>query len=104
MALKDEEATTFHTPIRIFYYRVMPFGLKNAGATYHRAMTYIFEDLPHDAVECFVDDLVVKMKLKQHHIADLDGVFQRLCHYNLKMNLLICVFGVSSKRFFGFII
>lgn len=81
MALEDEEATAFHTPIGIFCYRVMLFSLKNVGATYQRAMTYIFEDLLHDAVKCYVDDLVVKTKLRQHHITDLDRVFQWLHRY-----------------------
>lgn len=76
MAPKDEKATTFLMPIGIFCYKVMTFGLMNAGATYQRVMTYIFEDLLHDAVECY-DDLVIKTKLKQHHIADLDRVFSK---------------------------
>lgn len=63
MALEDEEATMFYTPIGVFYYKVMPFGLKNAGATYQRVMTYIFKDLLHDAVEYYIDDLVVKTNL-----------------------------------------
>lgn len=104
MAPEDEEATTFSTPIKIFCYRVMPFSLKNASATYQRAMTYIFEDLLHDAIECYVDDLVVKTKLRQHHIIDLDRVFQQLHHYNLKMNHLKCAFGVSLGQFLGFIV
>lgn len=82
----------------------MPFGLKNVDATYHRAMTYISEDLLYDVVECYVDDLVIKTKFRQHHIVNLDWVFQRLCRYNLKMNPLKCAFGVSSGRFIGFIV
>ena len=45
MALKNQDAIAFHTPKGIFYYKVMPFGLKNAGATYQRAMQTIFEDM-----------------------------------------------------------
>lgn len=82
----------------------MPFGLNNAGATYQRVMTYIFEDLLDDAAECYVDDLVIKTKLKQHYITDLDWVFQQLHCYNLKMNHLKCVFSVLSRQFLGFII
>lgn len=104
MALENEEAIAFRTLIRIFFYRVMPFGLKNASATYQRVMTYIFEDLLHDAVECYLDDLVIKTKLKQHRIADLDRVFQRLRHYNLKMNPLKCAIGASSRRFLRFVV
>jgi len=67
MALKDQDATVFHTPKGIFCYKVMPFGLKNAGATYQRAMQTIFEDMLHKTVECYVDDLVVKSKERLDH-------------------------------------
>lgn len=69
-----------------------------------RAMTYIFEDLLHDAIDCYVDDLVVKTKLRQHHIADIDQVFQWLRRYNLKMNPLKCAFSLSLGWFLRFII
>jgi len=60
MAPEDEEATTFRTPLIIYCYKVMPFGLKNVGATYQRAMKNIFQDMMHKHVECYVDDLVVR--------------------------------------------
>jgi len=60
MALEDQEATVFRTPKGIFCYKVMPFDLKNAGATYQRAMQTIFEDMLHKTMECYIDDLVVK--------------------------------------------
>ncbi|KAL0411031.1 UNVERIFIED_CONTAM: hypothetical protein Slati_3692800 [Sesamum latifolium] len=59
MTPKDEELTAFRTPKGIYCYRVMSFGLKNAGATYQRAMQKIFSDILHNNVECYVDDLVV---------------------------------------------
>ncbi|KAL0291834.1 UNVERIFIED_CONTAM: Transposon Tf2-12 polyprotein [Sesamum angustifolium] len=62
MALADKELTAFRTPKGIYCYKVMPFGLKNAGATFQRAMQKIFDDMLHKNVECFVDDLVVKSK------------------------------------------
>ena len=71
MASRDEELTAFHTPKGIYCYKVMPFGLKNAGATYQRAMQRIFDDTLHKNVECYVDDLVVKSKQRVGHIADL---------------------------------
>ncbi|XP_070018032.1 uncharacterized protein [Nicotiana sylvestris] len=71
MALKDEELTVFRTLKGIYCYKVMPFGLKNAGATYQRAMQNIFNDLLHKNVECYVDDLVVKSKEKGNHLKDL---------------------------------
>ena len=60
MAAKDAEKTTFKTPIGNFYYTVMPFGLKNVGATYQRTMTAIFHDMMHKEMEDYVDDIVVK--------------------------------------------
>ena len=104
MASKDEELTAFRTPKGIYYYKVMPFRLKNAGATYQRAMQRIFDDMLHKNVECYVDDLVVKSKQRVGHIADLRRVFERLRRYQLKMNPLKCIFGVSSGKFLRFIV
>ncbi|KAM1639799.1 hypothetical protein PS2_009829 [Malus domestica] len=104
MALEDEELTAFRTPKGIYYYKVMPFGLKNAGATYQRAMQNIFNDMLHKNVECYVDDVVVKTKKRSDHLKDLRVVFERLRKYNLKMNPLKCAFGVTSGKFLGFIV
>ena len=60
MAAKDAEKTAFRIPIGNFYYTVMPFGLKNVGATYQRTMTAIFHDMMHKKMENYVDDIVVK--------------------------------------------
>ena len=68
MAPKDEELTAFRTPKGIYCYKVMPFGLKNAGATYQRAMQRIFDDILHKIVQCYVDDLVVKTKKRGDHL------------------------------------
>ncbi|KAL0296832.1 UNVERIFIED_CONTAM: Transposon Tf2-12 polyprotein [Sesamum radiatum] len=62
LAPADEELTAFRTSKGIYCYKVMPFGLKNAGATYQKAMQKIFDDMLHKNVECYVDDLVVKSK------------------------------------------
>nr|XP_027067484.1 uncharacterized protein LOC113693104 [Coffea arabica] len=104
MAPENEELTAFRTPKKIYCYKVMPFGLKNAGATYQRTMQRIFDDMLHRNVECYVDDLVVKSKKREDHIQDLRRVFQRLRRYQLKMNHLKCAFGVTSGKFLGFIV
>lgn len=75
---KDQELTAFRTPEGIFCYTVMPFGLKNAGATYQRAMSQIFKDLLHKKVECYVDDLIVKSKDRSQRLNDLKEVFECL--------------------------
>ncbi|KAK4409607.1 Transposon Tf2-12 polyprotein [Sesamum angolense] len=104
MAPADEELTAFRTPKGIYCYKVMPFGLKNAGATYQRAMQKIFDDVLHKNVECYVDDLVVKSKKRENHFHDLRKVFERLRRYQLKMNPYKCAFGVTSGKFLGFIV
>ncbi|XP_070011134.1 uncharacterized protein [Nicotiana sylvestris] len=71
MAPKDEDLTAFRTPKGIYCYNVIPFGLKNTGATYQRAMQNIFDDLLHKNVEFYVDDLVVKSREKGDHLKDL---------------------------------
>nr|GMC83251.1 uncharacterized protein LOC109150426 [Ipomoea batatas] len=102
MAPEDEELTAFRTPKGIYCYKVIPFGLKNAGATYQRAMQTIFDDMLHKMVECYVDDLVVKSKLRADHLGHLRKVFDRLRKFQLKMNPLKCAFGVAAGKFLGF--
>ena len=104
MAPEDEELTAFRTPKGIYCYTVMPFGLKNAGATYQRAMTNIFNDILHNTVECYMDDLVVKTKKRENHLNDLRKVFDRLRKYQLKMKPLKCAFGVTSGKFLEFVV
>ncbi|KAL0446060.1 UNVERIFIED_CONTAM: hypothetical protein Slati_1733900 [Sesamum latifolium] len=82
----------------------MSFGLKNAGATYQKAMIKIFDDMLHKNVEYCVDDLIVKCKMRQDHLQDLRKIFERLSRYQLKMNLLKCASSVTSKKFLGFIV
>ncbi|GAA0146007.1 hypothetical protein LIER_06058 [Lithospermum erythrorhizon] len=84
MAPADEELITFQTPKGVYYYKVMPFELKNAGATYQRAMQKIFDDMLHKNVECYVDNLVVKSLKRENHPQDLRVVFERLRRYQLK--------------------
>ncbi|OMO94091.1 reverse transcriptase [Corchorus capsularis] len=104
MCKEDAEKTAFRTPIGNFYYTVMSFGLKNAGATYQRAMTAIFHDMMHVCIEDYVDDIVVKSKRVSDHFSDLRRVFERCRKYKLRMNPLKCAFGVTSGKFLGFMV
>ena len=101
---KDEELTAFCTPKGVDCYKVIPFGLKNADATYQRAMQKIFDNVLHKYVECYGDDLVVKTKRREDHLVDLQFVLNRLRKYQLKMNPLKCTFSVTSGKFLGFIV
>ena len=60
MAPKDMEKTTFLTMWGTFCYKVMPFGLKNAGPTYQRAMVTLFHDMMHKEIEVYVDDMIAE--------------------------------------------
>ena len=80
---EDEKHTSFRTPFGVYYYTVMPFGLKNAGATYQRAMMKIFQEMQHKTVECYVDDLAIKSRRKEDHLKDLREVFLRLHKHKL---------------------
>jgi len=104
LAEEDQEKTSFTTPWGTYFYVVMPFGLKNVGATYQRAMMAIFHDMMHIDLEVYVDDLLVKSKTKAEHAKVLARVLERSREYQLKMNPKKCVFGVSSGKLLGFIV
>ena len=76
MATGDAECTAFRTPIGNFYYTVMPFGLKNVGATYQRAMTIVFHDMMHDFMEDYVDDIVVESRRALDYLVHMKRVFE----------------------------
>jgi hypothetical protein len=99
----DQYKTAFTTPWGTFAYRVMPFGLKNAGATFQWAMTYIFHDLAH-IILAYLDDLTARSKKCTQHLDDLRIIFQRCRQYNIRLNPLKCVFCVTVGCLLGFII
>ena len=104
MAPEDMEKTTFITPWGTFCYQVMPFGLKNAGATYQRAMTTLFHDMMHKEIEVYVDDMIAKSRSEEGHLVDLLKLFQRLRKFRLRLNPNKCTFGVRSGKLLGFIV
>jgi hypothetical protein len=98
--------TTFHYLglVGLFKWVVMTFGMKNAGATYQRAMNLIFHDLLSVLMEVYIDDIVVKSVGFKEHMADMKLSLERMKKYGLRMNPLKCAFGVTSGRFLGFIV
>ena len=102
-APKNAEKTAFRTPIGNFYYTVMPFGLKNAGATYQYTIMAIFHDMMHRELEDYVDDIVVKSKRREEH-AQILRVFERCRAFKLRMNPLKCAFSGTSRKFLGFLV
>ena len=90
--------------VGLFEWVVMTFGLKNAGTTYQIAVNLIFHDLLGVILEVYIDDIVIKSASLDHHLADLKLALERMRWYGLKMNPLNCNFGVSARKFLGFII
>jgi hypothetical protein len=104
MAEQDMSKTAFRCPgfVGLFEWIVMTFGLKNAGATYQRAMNLIFHDLLGVLMEVYIDDLVIKLAGFEVHMANLKIVLERMRVYNLKMNPMKCAFCVTPGKFLGF--
>ena len=82
----------------------MPFGLKNAGSTYQRMMTKMFEPQLGKNVEVYIDDMVVKSKLVSEHVEDLTSIFKILREHKLCLNASKCSFGMSSGKFLGYMV
>ena len=101
---EDMEKTTFITLWGTFCYKVMPFGLKNAGATYQRAMVTLLHDMMHKEVEVYVDDMIAKSRSEEDHIMDLQKLFKRLRKSQLRLNPAKCTFGVRSGKLLGFVV
>ncbi|XP_058189290.1 uncharacterized protein LOC131306877 [Rhododendron vialii] len=100
----DQEKTSFITPKGLYYYSVMPFGLRNAGATYQRLATIMLKKLLGKTMEVYIDDMVVKSKERQDHIADLKEAFEILREYKLKLNASKFAVGISSGKFLGHLV
>jgi Reverse transcriptase (RNA-dependent DNA polymerase) len=75
MALEDEKHTAFRTLKGIYCYRIMSFGLKNASATYQRAMTKIFDNPIHKIVQCYMNNLIIKAMSCKEHLLYFEVVF-----------------------------
>ncbi|KAL0439743.1 UNVERIFIED_CONTAM: Polyprotein P3 [Sesamum latifolium] len=104
LAPEDRKRVSFITSSGTFCYVVMPFGLKNTGATYQRLVDKIFQSQIGRNVEVYVDDMLVKSKKADDHIADLEKTFAVLRKYRLKLNPAKCAFGVQGSRFLGFMV
>ncbi|KAG8501727.1 hypothetical protein CXB51_003885 [Gossypium anomalum] len=101
---EDMDKTTFITLWGIFCYKVMPFGLKNTGATYQRAMVTLFHYMIHKEIEVYVDDMIAKSRTEEEHIEVLRKLFLRLRKFQLKLNPAKCTFGARSGKLLGFVV
>ena len=100
----DQEKTSFITSQELFCYKVMPFDLKNAGATYQRLVNHIFRPQIGRNVKVYINDTLVKSLDEEKHLDDLQGTFDTLRRHQMKLNPSKCAFGVSSGKFLGFMV
>lgn len=104
IAPKDQEKTTFTCVWGMFCWNVMPFGLKNVGATYQRAITTIFHDMMHIFMEDYVDDILAKSHTREEHLPILDKIFIRLEAFKVRLNPKKCAFGVKLGKLLVYIV
>ncbi|XP_058181220.1 uncharacterized protein LOC131299655 [Rhododendron vialii] len=104
MSPEDREKTTFTMPWGTYCYRVMPFGLKNTGASYQRMATTLLHNMMRKEVEVYVDDMIVKSKEREGHYEALRKFFERIRIYKLRLNPQKCTFKVTAGKMLGFLI
>jgi hypothetical protein len=104
MKESDQLATSFITPFGMYCYITMPFGLRNAGATYQRCMNHVFGEHMGRTVEAYVDDIVVKTRKASDLLSDLETTFKCLRAKGVKLNPEKCVFGVPRGMLLGFMV
>ena len=100
----NEEKTSFLTSQGLFCYKVMSFGLKNAGATYQRLMNKMFAQQIGRNVQVYVDNMLVKSRREEDHLEDLRETFNTLRSYNMKLNPGKSAFGVTAGKFLRFMV
>jgi hypothetical protein len=101
---EDKEKTAFITPYGVFCYQVMPFGLKNTGATYQRMMQNCLGSQIGRNIQVYNDDVVITTRKEESLISDLEETFDNLNRYKLKLNPTKCSFGVSAGQLLGFLV
>ena len=100
----DEEHTSLITYRDLYYYKAIPFSLKNTEATYQRLVNGIFKDLIEKSIEVYVDNMLVKAKTVRDNIEHLNQMFNILRKYRMKLDPLKCAFRVGSGKHLGFMV
>ncbi|XP_013730849.1 uncharacterized protein LOC106434521 [Brassica napus] len=100
----DQEKTAFITDRGTYCYRVMPFSLKNSGATYQRLVNRMFSEQLGNTMEVYIDDMLVKSLEEQDHITHLQECVERLNMHNMKLNPTKCRFVLASGEFLGYLV
>lgn len=94
-----QEDTTFINSTCIYCYITMPFGLKNAGATYQSLENKMYKHQLGKIIEVYIDHIVIKSKKAENHLEDLEETFNILDPFNMKINPSKSHFGVKSSPF-----
>ena len=100
----DREKTAFITDRGTYCYKVMPFGLKSAGATYQQLVNRMVADKLGNTMEVYIDDMLVKSLRTADQLNHLKECFKTLNEYGMKLNPAKCTFGVTSGEFLGYIV
>ena len=104
MKESNQLVTSFITPFGMYCYVTMPFGLRNAGATYQRCMLHVFGKHIGLTVEAYVNDIIIKSKQWGDLIHDLEIAFSCLRANQMKLNPEKCVIGVPRGMLLGYIV
>src|SRR3954466_8448043 len=104
LKVEDQEKTAFITPFGVFCYKTMPFGLKNAGATYQGMMQACLKDQIGRNVQVYVDDIIIKTYNADTLLDDLRETFATLNKYRIKLNPKKCAFGVPAGKLLRYMV
>ena len=104
LTLEDQPHTKFITNAGVYCYKVMPFGLKNAGATYQRMVKKVLQSQMGQNFEVYVDDMITKSKQSSEHAADLRETFMTLCKHQMRLTPDKCMFGVTGGKCLVFLV
>ena len=102
MSETDKRHTAFMTSSGNYYYNVMPFGLKNVGATYQWMMNKVFQSEIEDMLEVYMDDMIVKSLEETDHTLHLQKVSDKARKCKMRFNPEKCTFGVRAGKFLRF--
>ena len=104
LAEEDQSQTSFIKNFEVYYYKVMPFGLKNVEATYQRMVNKVFNAQIGRNLSVYVDDLIAKSKESKDDAKDLQETFSTLTANVMRLNPKKCIFGVTGEKCLGFLV
>jgi Reverse transcriptase (RNA-dependent DNA polymerase) len=101
---EDEDKITFIINLELYCYKVMPFRLRNVGATFQMMVNKVFEKQIGHNMEVYVDDILVKSMTEDDHLTDLEEAFATMNKVNMKMNPNKSYFGLAGEKLLDFMV